>query len=455
MFSLLFSLILCFVSFQAYLRKQNSKMLFCLTVVAFDFMGFGKIFGESPIKTSDIAILTICIIWLRSYYKEKSFFKISHDSLGKSLLYLFLYIFVVFVGTILLSQDTPSYAFKVFRVYLALPFYFVLRKMSLKEFELYFKYMIYASVFQGLFYYLQFVGISGILSGYGADTESSSTDVRLGNYPILADVFFLYFLFKKNIRLNVRLLFLIFWGMMPILGQMRGQTLVLAISICIYLFYKHKTKHLIYIITGYFIWTLIVSPMFEKRADGNSMSASDEIMLVLQHPFDMYKYVGYDIDYGNFIFRAAMLGERIYFMFENPQYALTGVGCVHELSPHNHYVMLWGTPLGEELTGGVDRPAYLSSADNTWVGIVMRFGFIGVLLTLIYYIKMVILSITLVPKSSYTWAIVFGCYLLPNYMGTMDGNSFDRLFGIIIICFTTAFITVFRREKGCGVKNKL
>ena len=427
-------------------------MLFGLTVVAFDFMGFGKILGESPIKISDIAIFTICIIWLHSSFKEKSFFKISHDSLGKSLLYLFLYIFIVFVGTIVLSQDTPSYAFKVFRVYLALPFYFVLRKMNLKEFELFFKYIIYVSVFQGLFYYLQFAGITGILSGYGADIESTSTNARLGNYPILADIFFLYFLFKNNIRFDIKLLFLIFWGLMPILGQMRGQTLVLAMSVSIYLFYKHKIKHMIYMIIGFFIWALIVSPMFEKRDDSYSTSTIDEIKLVLQHPFDMYKYVEYSGDNGTFIFRTAMLGERINFMFENPQFALTGIGCVHEFSPNNKYVMYIGTSLGEELTGGADRPAYLSSADNTWVGIVMKFGFIGVILTLAYYIKMVILSITLVSKTAYTWAVVYGCYLLPNYLGTMNGNSFDRLYGIIIMCFTAAFITVFRRKNGYDSK---
>lgn len=446
MITLFFSIILALLSLKFYSKKEYASMLFCLTLIASDLSGFGLALGESPVKIVDIAIVVIVFIWMREFNHDRTVFNLNNDRLGKALLRLFVYITIVFIGTIILNQDSASNALKVYRMFLILPFYFVLRKMSVRDYEKYIRLMLSISCVQGFFYYLQFIGITGLLSGYGSD--STEPNARLGNYPFMADFFFLYYLFSGNISFGKKVFFLVFFGLMPVLGQMRGGILVMALSACIFFYYQRKAKYLLYIVMGYVAWSMIISPMFDKRADKGGISTKEEFAMVLNHPLDLYKYYTVDGQRGSFVFRLAMLGERVNFMIENPKYALTGVGCVHEQSPKNTYTMLIGTDLGEELseTSGT-RPAYLGSADIVWVGVLMRFGFIGVLLVLSYYLLIYKLTHNNVRNNFNGIYLVYACCALPDIFASFNGNSFESVLSLITICGTSAFITIYNKQK--------
>lgn len=445
MVSFILSALFACISFRAYTKKKYAIMLFFLVFIASDFSGFGLILGESPIKITDIVILLVFFIWIREFFIDKKFFLIRADSLGKVLLGLFLYISSVFIGTILFNQESIPNAFKVYRMFLIIPLYFVLRKMSVHEYEKYIRLILIISLVQGVFYYLQFIGIKGVLSGYGAN--STDPNPRLGNYPFLADFFFLYFLFSKNIKEKKKWMFLFFFGLMPILGQMRGQTIVMVISACLYFIYQWKRKYILYGLLGAVAWALFVNPMFNKRAEGEGVSTKEELSMLINNPLDLAN--NYVIGQkGTFVFRLAMLGERVFFMIEHPKYALTGVGCVHELSPKNTYTMLIGTDLGEELSEtAVTRPAYLGSADIVWVGVLMRYGLIGIFLLLSYYLLIIKLTHKNIRNCSNPIYLVYACSAIPHIFSTFDGNNFESVLSLIVMCGTAAFITTYNKQQ--------
>lgn len=447
MIALLVTVLTALLAYSNFLNKKYHLMLFYLTAIANDYFGFGKILGHAAFKTTDILLVIVCVIWITLFLKEKNTFQYDYNKIGKSIWYLFVFITLVFIGTILLHQDTFIYALRVYRPFLVLPFYFVVLKLDEIAINKYLRLLLVFSVIQGIFYYLQFVGINGILSGYGADNEFEGMETRLGNFPIMASIFFLYFLFKKDIPIGQKVLFLAFWGLMPIFGQMRGRTLMLALGICVYLYCNRKVSYLKYVVIAYAAFTFLISPMMERRSQDAEMSTGKEIMYVLKNPFGIYDYyttyIGKESG-GTFLFRIAVLSERVAFMIENPKYIPFGVGCVCEESPNNIYHMTLGTITREE--GKDDVVNYLASADNVWVGILMRFGLLGVILLISVHYNIIKESFSKISSSRNTWFTVYACMAIPEFIGTFNGNMFDRTDGLVPFCITAAIITILSRN---------
>ena len=112
--------------------------------------------------------------------------------------------------------------------------------------------------------------------------------------------------------------------------------------------------------------------------------------------------------------------------------------------------MLIGTDLGEELSeSSISRPAYLGSADIVWVGVLMRYGIIGVILLMSYYILVFILTHKNVHNCSNPIYLVYACSALPNIFATFDGNDFESVLSLIVMCGTSAFITIYNKQQKC------
>lgn len=450
MLIIFFAFLLFLMALILYSEKKYGEMLFCITTIANGFFGFEKllgILGDAPsLRLSDIALLLIVVIWIQSFIKEKNkFFLLRNDSIGRIILYIFSYLTLVFIGTILLKQEVFRYSITVYKVFLGLPFYFVLKKISIRDFEKFIELMLYGSIIQGMFYYLQFIGLDGILSGYGSEGNNVvGGQIRLANYPSYGKFFALYYIFKENVSPVKKWFLVIFFIMMPIMGLMRGSVINIGIACLTFFILKRRRNSIIYLLLGLLFYEGIVSAVFEKRSSDAGISSVEELNIFLSDPLHAHeKYIN-DARGGTFLFRMGMLSERIEFMKENPQYLPFGVGCVNEYEKNNIYTMVLGTK--SILPDGTVRESSLSSADNTWVGVLMRYGIVGVILLLMYYYKIITLTVNKISKSNNIIFLVYACYAIPSFLITFDSNNFDRITGILSLCCTSAYITIYLKH---------
>lgn len=447
-------LVLAILSIRNFMHNRRAEMLFCLTMIYNGLFGFALIFGESLIKPQDVFIVTIYVILYLAFKKNKHLFSLKKDPLGKSVIWSFLWTFLIFIGTILLRRETPLYAFKAYRLYLTLPFFFVLRRMSMADFNRYFRLVFWFSIIQGVFFYLQLVGITGILSGYGSELKAGETleEHRFGNYPSMAIFFFLFYLLKDGLPLPKRILNIIFWGMMPVIGQMRGATLMLGISVLIYFIIHRNAKNIIIALLGFLVVQSVVAPMFEKREKGGSVSTIEEIRLVLTDPLSAYEnYSTHNIT-GTFTFRIAMLTERIQFLLDNPKLLITGVGTLHEDSPNQRYMFNIGTE-GEDEEGNPER-GMLSSADIVWVGIVMRFGLVGVILFTMIYLNWIRFGLMNVKTCKNKVFSVCAIMSVGEYLSSFNYDSWGQIGNMMTLLIVIAVVSVYCRTSHRAVKQK-
>ena len=436
--------ILAILSIVLFTKNRMPEMALCLTFMMSNLFGFALALGGTTIKPYDFLIVSACVIYIIGYTRDHSFFSIKSEGLAKILLLTFLWIVIVFLGTIVFGQETPSYAFKVFRIYLLMPLYFVFRQMSMNQVEKFFKYVLTFSIIQGVFFYLQLVGVTGVLSGYGSELESGEilAEHRFGNYPVFAAFFFVSFFLNDNLSLIKRIVYCLFWGMMPIIGQMRGATICLALAITIYFFVQRKAKYVLYVGIAAMAFQLVAAPMFEKRESRHNVGTIEEIASVFSNPLAVYSNYAIEEGGGTFSFRIAMFAERIQFMLDNPQYAFSGVGCIHEHSPKQIYTFNIGTYSPDSKYGS----SQLASADIEWVGVLMHFGFIGVLLWTLMYFGIIGKSVPLIRESTSHIFTVVSCSSVGLYFISYDSSSIDRP-AILITLLYVAIISIYRREQ--------
>ena len=143
-------------------------MYTCLTLIYTGMSGFALLLGNSSIKEMDFLLLALFSILFIEYYKNRDLFNIKGDYVGATVLACFLWTFIVFLFTFLGGVETFSYAFRCYRPFFVLPFYFVFRQLTINDVKKYIRCMFFISLFQGVFFYLQLVGVTGILAGYGS-----------------------------------------------------------------------------------------------------------------------------------------------------------------------------------------------------------------------------------------------------------------------------------------------
>ena len=392
-------------------------------------------------------LIALYVCFYIEYRRDKQFFSLKNDSFGRILTWCLIWTFLVFLGTGVFGQDSWLFAFKMYRVYLLLPSYFLLRKLTMDDMDQYFKMVLKLSIIQGIFFYLQLVGVTGILSGYGATLEEGESILshRFGNYPSFSFFFFIYFIIKNDVSIFKRVLNIVFWGMMPIVGQMRGGLISLFVACGIYFVFQLKAKDILYLIVGIVAYQLVVVPMFSMREKDYELSTADEIKLVVQNPLSVYKIYTGSSDEGTFVFRISIYEERIAYLIEHPQYLLQGVGCIHEDSPKNRFKFDYGTIT--KMEDGTAKTTMLSSADIVWIGIIMHFGLVGVFLFTLLYYYYIKQSLPLVKNSKNVIFIVYACSSIGSYTGTFNSEAIGRVTMVTSILLAVAIVSIYRREQ--------
>lgn len=367
-------IIVMLIAFYCYNQGKIAWLLICMTF----FFTNGYMLIETNlfgVKPNDYLLFILAVITVREYVKDKSYFRVKGENCGRAVWLILIFLFFEAVRTFIFGIEEFGFTLKVLRINCLLFLYFYLRKVPIEELERYVKLNLIFCTFQGILFYLQVIGVNGILIGRVEEAQTSTDVSRYCNYPYFAQYYLVYFIVNSNITLNKRILGSVFFGGMLILGMSRGLIMSTALAFAVYFLVQRRMKNVVFIAIGYLIYTLAVAPMLEAREQHDSGSSS--IVQDIASVATATDMSNIEIE-GTFAFRIAMLMERWFYIKEKPVEAIVGVGIIHEESPHNNFMFSIGTAN----TAYWANHCQIESGDITWVPILLRYGLIGVSLYL-------------------------------------------------------------------------
>lgn len=442
---MIISIIIFIFAFYFYSKNKIVEMLLCITFLltnGYQFLNKNL----TVIKPSDFVLILLLWITVKEYIHNRTYLNVKGDNVGKIIALILLYCTFEYLRTILLDIETSSFALKVVRVNIVFLSYFYIRRLPYKVVYKFFTLNLCMCIIQGIFFYLQFIGFTGILSGYVQEGTTSAELSRYGNYPIFAAFYILYFVVNDNIMIGKRVFFIVFFGMMPILGMMRGQIMGLALALILYFAFLHKSIHITYMAVGYIIYVFLIAPMFAYRDSQASHNGStfDDIENVLTAK----SFSSIESDGGTFTFRVAMLSERWNYLSNNPQYIPFGVGLIHEESSNNRFHFIVGT-LNKETKYG---HCMIESGDITWVPILLRYGIVGTFSFLLLFVVWIKEGISCI-KTNKAVCIVASLLSLYFLLTSLDGAMFESYMNVFLVSFYLAIISIVQQKDLC-MQNK-
>lgn len=422
------------VTILSYLKKKDEWFL--VGLLFFTTSGYllvpASAFVGKPIDYISIITLFICFIERRN---NSLFFSTRKDPIAKVIICILIWHVFSFINTILNNIEYPLYALKVERNNFIWLLYFYLRKIDTDSVKKSFKILLYISVFDGIFYYLQLIGITGIING-GADELFEGGEVaRYRNVPPFYSTFILLAILSKS-KGKLKYLIIVFFSGMLLMNQGRGTVLSLGIILITYSLLKNKAKNYISLIIIGSIAYLVLAPMFEYRAKQarSGKSTYEQIYDVISSG-NIYNI---DKEESSFAFRIAMLAERIQYFNKNPQYYMTGVGSIHEESPncYHRFHFYIGT-MNTQFYYGFCQ---IESGDITWVPLLIRYGIIGVIIYLMLLLCWMKKSFPSVKKSEDTLYCVFSIYSVSTIIFSFNYAALDNYASIINILLYLGYI---------------
>ena len=407
MLSILIYIILFGIAVCCYFNNKRGETLLCLVALCSNCFGFVDSSGGS-IKATDLVLCFAIFTILHGITRNKRYLQLKNDPIGIVIVLL----------------------------------YFYLRTYKKEDFKKFIKYVLVASVIQGVFYYLQLVGIN-VLSGRVSEADDVGEITRYANFPSMASFFVVYYVISNKASIIEKMLFICFFGMMYILGQMRGGIMAVTSAIGVFFLLKRKVKYVSYIVVGTIVYQFIVAPMFEYRTRNAQNDTFTEIVNVVKNPTDIYQQFTNGTSEGSFSFRIAMLSERVIFMCHNPQYFPFGVGCIHEESASNNFHFLLGTRNSQSQYG----QTMLGSADNSWVGILMHYGITGVMLFILLLSVWIKKGIPQVKNSDDATFITCVVFVVAVILSSFNSDNLNRIPSMLTILFYLTVIYRYNHDK--------
>ena len=425
-----------------YIKQKKGDCLFWLFASS---TGLGFIdTSTAPVKTSDFLIVATIIILGSEYAKNPKFFRLKGDGIGRALIIFISFTILVMIGTIVVGSDTPNFAFRCGRWSITYLLYFYVRTFTFKDLNRFLDLMLVGCVISGIAFYLQPLGID-LLQGRVDEAMSRDEQTRYANTPEFANLFFMQYLVKQNISKGKKVFMLCFFGFMFVLSMWRGAIIMIAVMSAVYLLYNGSKKSIIYLAVSAGVYFAVIAPMFEYRDNqsGGEMSTFEEIKLVLSRPADILNI--YETEGGgNYMFRVAMFAERIIYILNNPKYIPFGVGTIHEDSPNQKHIFALGTQNENNQYG----KEMLHSVDVELVTIICLYGFIGLVLYILFFYKWVKCSLPLLKCSKEPVVIMSALASIGFTISMFNGAFFTTGSGISQIFIVSVTSFAFKEYKG-------
>lgn len=361
--------LLAFLGVFLFLFRKYVPFLLVSTFIAFD--GFGVI-GDNIGRTGldAFTLMTIGILAIQKYYLKAEILNNGNNRIARAIKWLLLYILLRTIVSILLSEESLVYSFKVFRTELFILSYFVFIQIDNQNFYNFFSNLLEIICVVGAIYLISFLfwlnsGLSSEMINYTAMLALSA--------PLL---FFAIFDFQDE---RFKLAYIIMYSVFLLSTFSRGVLLATGVAFGYY-FYKIRNAKRV------FLPMLLLLPLFyllfsvvdkSKSENVSDLSTVEEISNALT--LDSYD----EFEFGSFGLRFALVWERIDYAIENPKVILFGIGSIHEDSPNNKFDFMVGS---HKTQNGERSVQMIDSNDVAFLSHWFRYGIVWLFL-FVYFLK--------------------------------------------------------------------
>lgn len=330
--------------------------------------------GATPIKFKDYGILLLLGCCFLGYLRNSSFFSIKGLS-GAKISALFLVFFVFeFLYAYLTNVDTVGNILAVSRDYLYALTYFVFRKSPVEELQkgirLIFKGVILACVFFVVQYFTHFQLVNTFIS----ETNMLKGNYRMQSTPPFIDFILLTALFYLRKMRGRWLIIILVFGVFMI-SQNRTPILALFLEIGLFVLIARKTKYKIPVMIAAMVAFPFVNSLLSSRSSEEGGTSNLNVPVLTYISQGNFQGLA---SQSTFMFRIALIAERVDYLLSNPEELSFGVGPMHEDTAQKHFNFRIGT--ANLSSDGEARICQLDSIDTVWGPLLIRYGFVGLIL---------------------------------------------------------------------------
>ena len=330
--------------------------------------------GEAPVKYKDYGILLLFGCCCIGFLRNSSFFSIKGLS-GAKISALFLVFFVFeFLYAYLTNVDTIGNILAVSRDYLYALTYFVFRKSPVEELQKGIRLIFKGVILACILFVTQYFTHLELTNSYVAETNILAGDYRMQSTPPFIDLILLtVLLYLRKMRgkwMVIVLLFGIF-----LISQNRTPIIALFLVIGLFILFARRTKYKLPIMIAAMVAFPFVNSLLSSRSSEEGGVSNMEV--------PVFTYISQGDFQGlasqsTFMFRIALIAERADYLISNPEKLLLGVGPMHEDTAQKHFNFRIGTANIDSHNQA--RISQLDSIDTVWGPILIRYGFIGLIL---------------------------------------------------------------------------
>lgn len=372
MIATIISICLLLAALILYNKGKYAWPLFILIFFASD--AFIINLGEAPVKYKDYGILLLFGCCCIGFLRNSSFFSIKGLS-GAKISALFLVFFVFeFLYAYLTNVDTIGNILAVSRDYLYALTYFVFRKSPVEEFKKGIRLIFKGVILACILFVTQYFTHLELTNSYISETNMLSGNYRMQSTPpfiaiVLLTVLFYLRKMRGRWMLNV-LLFGVF-----LISQNRTPIIALFLEIGLFILFARRTKYKIPIMIAAMVAFPFVNSLLASRSEQEGGTNNMEVPVLTY--ISQGDYQGLSTQ-STFMFRIALIAERADYLLSNPEKMFFGVGPMHEDTAQKHFNFRIGTATVDD--NNQYRTFQLDSIDTVWGPLLIRYGFIGLIL---------------------------------------------------------------------------
>lgn len=381
MIATIVSICLLLAALIQYNKGKYAWPLFILMFFASD--AFIINFGEVLIKFKDCGILLLLGCCFLGYLRNSSFFSIKGLSGAKiSALFLFFFVFE-FLYAYLTNVDTIGNILAVSRDYLYALTYFVFRKSSVEELQKGIRLIFKGVILACILFVIQYFSHIQLTSSFVSKANILAGNYRMQSTPPFIDLILLTVLFYLRKMKGRWLVIVLMFGIF-LISQNRTSIIALFLEIGLFVLFAKRTKYKIPIMIAAMMAFPFVNSLLSSRSSEEGGTSNMDV--------PVFTYISQGDFQGlarqsTFMFRIALIAERTDYLLSNPEKILFGVGPMHEDTAQKHFNFRIGTTNVD--SNGQYRIGQLDSIDTVWGPLLIRYGFLGLILHITIVVRMI------------------------------------------------------------------
>ena len=339
--------------------------------------------GEAPVKYKDYGILLLFGCCCIGFLRNSSFFSIKGLS-GAKISALFLTFFVFeFLYAYLTNVDTIGNILAVSRDYLYALTYFVFRKSPVEELKKGIRLIFKGVILACILFVTQYFTHLELTNSYVAETNILAGNYRMQSTPPFIDLILLTVLFYLRKMRGKWMVIVLLFGIF-LISQNRTPIIALFLEIGLFILFARRTKYKLPIMIAAMVAFPFVNSLLASRSSEEGGTSNMDV--------PVFTYISQGDFQGlarqsTFMFRIALIAERADYLLSNPEKMLFGVGPMHEDTAQKHFNFSIGTTNID--SNGQYRIGQLESIDTVWGPLLIRYGFLGLILHIAIVVWMI------------------------------------------------------------------